>query len=46
MSDKLSSLWGKPVVVENKPGVDGLLAIGAFVSANDDHVLLYASSAS
>ena len=34
------------MVVENKPGADGLLAIGAFVSANDDHVLLYASSAS
>jgi tripartite-type tricarboxylate transporter receptor subunit TctC len=46
MSDKLSARWGKPVVVENKPGADGLLAIGAFVSASDDHVLLYASSAS
>ncbi len=46
MSEKLSARWGKPVVVENKPGADGLLAIGAFVSANDDHVLLYASSAS
>jgi tripartite-type tricarboxylate transporter receptor subunit TctC len=46
MSEKLSVRWGKPVVVENKPGADGLLAIGAFVSANDDHVLLYASSAS
>ncbi len=46
MSEKLSARWGKPVVIENKPGADGLLAIGAFVSANDDHVLLYASSAS
>jgi tripartite-type tricarboxylate transporter receptor subunit TctC len=46
MSEKLSVRWGKPVVVENKPGADGLLAIGAFVSANDDQVLLYASSAS
>jgi tripartite-type tricarboxylate transporter receptor subunit TctC len=46
MSDKLSARWGKPIVIENKPGADGLLAIGAFVSANDDHVLLYASSAS
>lgn len=46
MSDKLSARWGKPVVIENKPGADGLLAISAFVSANDDHVLLYASSAS
>jgi tripartite-type tricarboxylate transporter receptor subunit TctC len=46
MSDKLAARWGKPIVVENKPGADGLLAIGAFVSADDDHVLLYASSAS
>ena len=46
MSEKLSARWGKPVVIENRPGGDGLIAIGAFVSANDDHVLLYASSAS
>jgi tripartite-type tricarboxylate transporter receptor subunit TctC len=46
MSDRLAARWGKPVVIENKPGADGLLAINAFVSANDDHVLLYASSAS
>ena len=46
MSEKLAVRWGKPVVIENKPGADGLLAINAFVAANDDHVLLYASSAS
>jgi len=46
IGDRLSAKWGKPVVVENRPGADGLIAIGAFVQANDDHVLLYASSAS
>ncbi len=46
MSDKLTTRWGRPIVIENKPGADGLLAIGAFVAADDDHVLLYASSAS
>jgi tripartite-type tricarboxylate transporter receptor subunit TctC len=46
MSDKLAAKWGKPIVIENRPGADGLLAINAFVQANDDHVLLYASSAS
>jgi len=46
IGDKLSAKWGKPVVVENRPGADGLLAINAFTSAADDHVLLYASSAS
>jgi tripartite-type tricarboxylate transporter receptor subunit TctC len=44
--DKLAAKWGKAVVVENRPGGDGLVAINAFISANDDHVLLYASSAS
>ena len=46
MSEKLAARWGKPIVIENRPGADGLLAINAFVSANDDHVLLYASTAS
>ncbi len=42
LGDRLSTSWGKPVVVENRPGGDGLIAINAFVSANDDHTLLYA----
>jgi tripartite-type tricarboxylate transporter receptor subunit TctC len=46
IAEKLSTRWGKPIVIENRPGADGLLAINAFVSANDDHVLLYASTAS
>jgi tripartite-type tricarboxylate transporter receptor subunit TctC len=41
LGDKLSAKWGKPVVVENRPGGDGLVAINAFLSANDDHTLLY-----
>jgi tripartite-type tricarboxylate transporter receptor subunit TctC len=45
IGEKLAAKWGKPVIVENRPGGDGLIAIGAFVSADDDHVLLYASSA-
>src|ERR687889_2268744 len=46
VSERLAARWGKPVVIENRPGGDGLVAINAFISANDDHVLLYASSAS
>jgi tripartite-type tricarboxylate transporter receptor subunit TctC len=46
LGDQLSTRWGKAVVVENRPGGDALVAINAFVSAADDHVLLYASSAS
>src|SRR5262245_31781687 len=40
MTEKLQAKWGQPVVIENKPGADGLLAITAFLQANDDHVLL------
>jgi tripartite-type tricarboxylate transporter receptor subunit TctC len=46
LADRLSSRWGQPAVVENRPGGDGLVAIGAFVGANDDHVLLAAPSGS
>lgn len=46
LAERLTVKWGKPVVIENRPGGDGLVAINAFITANDDHVLLYASSAS
>jgi tripartite-type tricarboxylate transporter receptor subunit TctC len=39
-ADRLAKRWGQPVVVENRPGGDGIVAINAFVAANDDHVLL------
>jgi len=45
-ADRLSARWGQPVVVENRPGGDGIVAIGAFVSAHDDHVLLAAPTSS
>jgi tripartite-type tricarboxylate transporter receptor subunit TctC len=41
LGEKLAAHWGKPVVVENRPGGDGLVAINAFTSANDDHTLLF-----
>ena len=40
-ADRLTARWGQPVVVENRPGGDGLVAIGAFTGANDDHTLLF-----
>ncbi len=43
-ADRLAAKWGKSVVVDNRPGGDGLVAIGAFVSAADDHTLLFASA--
>src|SRR5215475_12009321 len=41
LAEKLAARWGKPVVVENRPGGDGLVAINAFTSANDEHTLLF-----
>jgi tripartite-type tricarboxylate transporter receptor subunit TctC len=42
--DQLSKRWGQPVVIENKPGADGINAINAFVGAHDIHTLLFAAS--
>src|SRR5260370_36891887 len=39
-ADRLTKRWNQPVVVENRPGGDGVVAITAFLTANDDHVLL------
>lgn len=44
LANRLSAQWGKPVVVENRPGGDGFVAIGAFVGARDDHTLLFAAT--
>ena len=34
-------MWGQPVIVEGKPGGDGLISIGTVVSANDDHIFFF-----
>ena len=44
-ADRLSARWGKPVVVENRPGGDAIVAITSFVGAHDDHTLLFAPAA-
>jgi tripartite-type tricarboxylate transporter receptor subunit TctC len=46
LADRLTSLWGQPVVVENRPGGDAVVAINAFISAKDDHTLLYTPTSS
>jgi tripartite-type tricarboxylate transporter receptor subunit TctC len=46
LADRLSTRWGQPVVVENRPGGDGLVAISAMISAHDDHVLLASPTSS
>ena len=46
IADKLAAKWGQAVVVENRPGGDGIVAITAFIGAKDDHVLLMSPTSS
>jgi len=45
-ADRLTRRWGQSVVVENRPGGDGLVAIKAFVDAHDDHTLYFGPAGS
>ena len=45
-ADRLTTRWGQPVVVENRPGGDAVIAINAVLSAKDDHTLLWGPTAS
>ena len=40
-ADALSKKWGRPVIVEDKPGAEGTIGVSSFVSSLDDHTLLY-----
>jgi len=42
--DKLQQKWGQPVIIEGKPGGDGLLSVQTVVSAKDDHTLYFGPS--
>ena len=44
IQESLQARWGKPVVIENRPGGDSMVAIQAFLSANDDHTFLRSPS--
>ena len=46
VAERLQKKWSQPVVVENRPGGDGIVAITSFVQANDDHTLLFAATGS
>ena len=46
LADRLGERWGEPVVFENRPGGEGVIAINAVIAANDDHTLLYGPSSS
>ena len=40
-AERLALRWGKSVIVENKPGADGILAVTAVIGMRDNHTLLY-----
>jgi len=44
-ADRLTKMWGQPVVIENRPGGDGVIAINATLQAKDDHVLMWGPTA-
>src|SRR5262249_21036529 len=46
LASLLQKKWGQSVVVENRPGGDAIVAITAFIGANDDHTLFYGPSTS
>jgi tripartite-type tricarboxylate transporter receptor subunit TctC len=46
LADRLNKKWGQSVVIENRPGGDGIVGINAFVSAKDDHILLLSPTSS
>ena len=40
-AERLAKRWGKPVIVENRPGGDGIIAVTAVLNSSDGHTLLY-----
>ena len=44
ITDTLQRKWGQPVIIDGKPGGDGLLSLQTVVSANDDHTLFFGPS--
>ncbi|WP_407150635.1 Bug family tripartite tricarboxylate transporter substrate binding protein [Bradyrhizobium sp. ORS 86] len=40
-ADKLAKRWGRPVIVENRPGADGIIVVSTVLNSSDGHTLLY-----
>ena len=42
-ADRLSQRWNQSVIVENRPGADSNIAVGAFAQQRDENTLLYSA---
>ena len=41
LAEKLAERWSRSVIVENKQGADGILAVSGLIGARDNHTLLF-----
>ena len=44
-AERLAAEWKQPVVVENRPGAEGLVGVSVFAGIRDDHALLFSPAA-
>lgn len=40
-SPKLSAIWKQPVIIDNRPGGDGIIAVQAMLAAKDGHTVFF-----
>jgi tripartite-type tricarboxylate transporter receptor subunit TctC len=43
-AERLAQRWNQSIVIENRPGADGLIGTAAFANLRDNHVLLFWNS--
>lgn len=44
LADALTRQWHQPVIVDNRPGADGIVAVDAFLASRDRHTLLFTNT--
>ena len=44
LAEALAERWKQPVIIDNRPGADGVLAARALIDARDGHTLLFSPS--